>query len=114
MDAPTPSAASRIDGGTDFSDARLQVVLLNDVLTARFETSGTLAPRDTRVLAEAARLLAPKGTLIVAGSAQVAAMTQALAKLGFASAGAKRYASSVSHYDWFPVLFFTRLRHDAT
>ena len=101
-------------GRTDFSDARLQVVLLNDVLTARFETSGTLAPRDTRVLAEAARLLAPKGTLIVAGSAQVAAMTQALAKLGFASAGAKRYASSVSHYDWFPVLFFTRLRHDAT
>lgn len=88
-------------GRTDFPDGRLQFVMLNDAMANGCEDGGPL-------LAEAARLLMPGGTLLIAGSAATPDLTLHLRRLGFSQVAAKRYASSVSHYDWHPVLLYTR------
>lgn len=89
-------------GQTGFADARLQLVMLNDAV-------GSAEAESAPLLNEAARLLAPGGTLVVAGCAAGAELTRHLEARGFVPAGAKRYASSVSHYDWLPVRLYTRM-----
>ena len=88
-------------GRMDFPDARLQLVMLNEATGAERETNDQL-------MVEATRILAPGGTLLIAGNDTAAGLTPRLEELGFAQAGAKRYASCVSHYDWLPVLIYTR------
>ena len=51
MEAPTPSAASRIDGGTDFNDARLAIIIVGKVIRVR-----TIPPTTGVDLGEALRL----------------------------------------------------------
>lgn len=93
-------------GRTDFADARLQLVMLNSAL-------GSDRTAEEHLLTEAARILAPGGTLMIAGSGDRARLTARLKELGFAETAVKRYASSVSHYDWLPVLVYTRLAGSA-
>lgn len=87
-------------GRTDLANGRLQVVLLN-------ELPEDVSAADRR-LAEAARLLSAGGTLFVAGGPGGPEFTDRLARLGLVAKAKKRYASGVSHYDWHPVLEFTR------
>ena len=87
-------------GSTNLANGRLQVVLLNGLPDD--------AAAAERRLTEAARLLSAGGTLFVAGVRDDPKFTDHLAQLGLVGKVAKRYASSVSHYDWHPVLVFTR------
>ena len=88
-------------GRTDFPSSRLQLVMLNCSPEADLK-------EDTLLLSETARILAPGGTLMIAGSDAISTLTPRLKALGFDASGAKRYASSVSHYDWLPILLYTR------
>lgn len=85
-------------GQLDFADKRLRVVLLNQPV----ETGPTS-------LREAARLLEPEGTLIVAGVDDTADTVRKATSAGFAHVATKRFTSSVSLYDWRPVVLFERI-----
>ncbi len=90
-------------GRTNLADGRLDLVLLNGVL------SGAGAGRERAILAEAARVLHPGGTLILAGEPDSPLLTDsAMGTLGFVPGPVKRYASGVSHYDWVPVRHYSR------
>lgn len=91
------------NGLDDIADGRLQLVMLNAVV-------GAEGAEDNRLLSESARVLAPGGTLIIAGTEEtVEGLTPRLEPLGLSYAGSKRYASSVSHYDWLPVMLYNRM-----
>ncbi|MDP0928014.1 glycosyltransferase [Paracoccus onubensis] len=92
------------NGRIDLADSRLQLILLNDA---------TGAIDDDRLLSETARVLAPGGTLMIAGRHADAPLTSRLRKMGLVPAGVRRYISSVSHYDWLPVLLYTHTHRNA-
>lgn len=92
------------DGRTDFADGRLKLVLLNDVLS-----QDGAGPGDERLLAEIARVVCAGGTVMVSGVSGSPALTARLEALRFRPAGVTRPASSVSHYDWYPVLSFAKM-----
>lgn len=83
-------------GRTDLRDHRLDLVLMNGVLTG--------GPDDEMVLREASRLLAPGGTMLVSGQKPTEGLMARLRRSGLEFVEARRYASAVSHYDWYPVL----------
>jgi glycosyltransferase involved in cell wall biosynthesis len=92
-------------GRTDFDDDRLQLMMLNGA-------AGAGPDEDEQLLVEASRVLAPGGTLMVSGCEAPDELVPRLEAQGFTLQASKRYSSSVSHYDWLPVLVFTRRAAD--
>lgn len=97
------SGLMRDSGRTEFADNRLDVILLNDIVGP---AAVGLDVDVDRALAEAARLLKEKGTLIVSGPVDREELDERLKRHGFTAGSRKRFASSVSHYDWYPVLIY--------
>ncbi len=92
-------------GCTTFADNRLDLVYYNDLVGPAAKSLGVDVLQAMR---EAARLLKPGGTLLLSGALDASALTDMGRPLGFALTGQKRYASSVSQYDWHPVLLYRK------
>ena len=92
-------------GRTDIADDRLQLVMLNGAI-------GACPAEGEQLLAETSRVLARGGTLLVSGCEMADELTPRLEALGFTLQASKRYPSSVSHYDWLPVLVYKRRAAD--
>lgn len=89
-------------GRTDFADGRLSLVMMNDAL-------GKEAKSDDLLLKEASRLLKTGGSFALAGSRENDALLNRLAALNLEKTLVRKYASKVSHYDWYPIQFFTKI-----
>lgn len=85
-------------GRLDHNPAGLKVILLNGIFEGAITSD--MVPL---ILAEVVRLLAPGGVCLVSGGGMDAAASASIDAAGLRLINCHRYASRVSHFDWYPI-----------